>query len=172
MRSLLFLALLACAGGSQDGSPKESEASPETGKPHTGSPHTGSQHSGSPHSGESGSEGPMGPAQAHAEPTDGTMCFACHLCGNDGAETLETTHWVCVDCHRGPDGSVPEEVQSDCGCGALDCSTEPPTLGCEGCHVLDGTNGYPSTQHMNSLCSECHTPGQDAARPGAPSPHR
>lgn len=153
MNALLLLALVACSGAPKD--PKPADGSPA---------HSGDT-SPAAHSGETGPAGPVGPAMAHASPDAGTLCFACHLCGNDGAGTLETTHWVCVDCHRGPDGAIPEELQSDCGCGTLDCSTEPPTLECEDCHLVDGTNGMPSSQHMNELCSTCHAEGEGALSP-------
>lgn len=152
---ILLLFALACSGGTTDkGAPVE------TGQSQT---HTGETAS----TGETSDSnaGPIGPSQAHAEPTDGVLCFDCHLCGNDDATTVETTHWVCVDCHRGPDGSVPDEVQSGCGCGALDCDTTPPTLPCAECHVVDGTNGMPSAQHMNGLCDACHAAGTSAPAP-------
>lgn len=166
MRALLLLLLVGCSDAPKDVAPAET-AAPK----HTGAAHTGAAHTGTPHTAETGHAVIVGPAQGHVSPPDDTMCFACHLCGNDGAKTLEVTHWVCVDCHRGPDGSVPEEVQSDCGCGALDCSTEPPTLPCGDCHVVDGTNDYPSTQHMNDLCVACHAAGEGALRPNTPNPH-
>lgn len=138
----LFL-LVAC------GTPKDSQPQPqETGKADTSE--TG---------GHTGADIVPGPAMPHEAPTAGAMCFDCHLCANDGASALEVTHWVCVGCHKGPDGSVPDEVQSGCGCGALDCSTDPPTLGCADCHLTESKDGMPTSDHMNELCTGCHVHG-------------
>ncbi len=104
--------------------------------------------------------GTMGPAMGHDAPTGGIMCFDCHLCATGDTPAVEVTHPVCVSCHKGPDGSVPDEVQSGCGCGALDCGTTPPTLGCSDCHVEAGDNGYESSGHMNELCLACHPHAQ------------
>ena len=96
-----------------------------------------------------------GPPLSHADPTEGVMCFDCHLCANEGAEALEVTHYVCRDCHTGPNGEVSDDAAGFCGCGDLDCSVDPPVLGCENCHT-DGTNGYESAEQMNEHCSHCH----------------
>ena len=143
---IALLLLLACGSPTQ---PKDTSGTSPTETAHTGETAT--------HSGDTSA---LGPAMSHDPPTGGAMCFDCHLCASGDAPAVEVTHPVCVTCHRGPDGSVPDEVQSGCGCGALDCSTTPPTLGCEDCHVEAGDNGYPSSGHMNELCLACHPHSQ------------
>ena len=96
-----------------------------------------------------------GPAFTHERPSEGLMCFDCHICATNEAPAMETTHYVCNDCHTGPNGEVTDEAVGQCGCGDLDCSTTAPTLGCNGCHT-DGTNGYDSAEFMNLLCEHCH----------------
>ena len=156
MRSLSLLLLLACSGGAP---PKET-APPESKAPD--SAHTGTSDSAGAHDTAPYIEGPV---MEHAPPDALGLCFDCHLCATEDAPVLETTHWVCVSCHRGPDGSVPDEVQSDCGCGALDCSADPAVVPCNDCHT-DGTNGQIPATEMNELCSHCH-----AAAPSRPAPH-
>lgn len=158
MRTLVLALLIACK------TPKD------TGKPASETGKGGSHDSEVPHetSDSHAAEVVPGPSMPHEAPTGGAMCFDCHLCANEGASALEVTHWVCVDCHKGPDGSVPDEVQSGCGCGGLDCSTDPPTLGCADCHIEDGSNGYPTSGDMNEHCSICHEQGEIPAKP---SPH-
>lgn len=147
----ILLFALACT------TPKPSVEQPAADSPSVDStPETG-EGGETAHTGETGA---AGPAMRHEPPTGGVMCFDCHLCADDETPAVEVTHPVCVSCHKGPDGSVPDEVQSGCGCGALDCGTTPPTLGCSDCHVEAGDNGYESSGHMNDLCLACHPHGQ------------
>ena len=152
-----------------DSEPPEDSAPPvDTSTGHTG--HTGDSapavHTGdsSPtHTGDSaGDTAPEdpGPDVPHEMPTDGAMCFDCHLCGGEDKGTLDVTHYICVDCHVGPNGSVPEELQDSCGCDAIDCDADPPVLGCNECHT-DGKNDQLSADEMNETCTSggCHQPG-------------
>lgn len=112
--------------------------------------------------------GVPGPDIPHDLPSDGAMCFDCNLCGGDEEGVLELTHYVCIDCHVGPDGSVPEELQDSCGCDTLDCDAVPPVLGCGDCHT-DGSNDLPSAQDMNDRCmGGCHLPAGNPQEAGLP----
>ena len=103
---------------------------------------------------------PAGPDIPHEHPVDGAMCFDCHICGGEEQGHLEVTHYVCVDCHVGPDGSVPEELQDDCGCDGVDCDADPAVTNCGDCHT-DGSNDTSTAADMNRLCTVgCHLAGE------------
>jgi len=89
----------------------------------------------------------------HAEPKPGKLCFDCHLCASHGAKPIDNTHFVCNHCHD-ENGEL-NTTGSDCGCGDLDCDTDPPILTCGNCHT-DGCNGVASAEQMNGLCDFCH----------------
>ncbi len=112
--------------------------------------------------GETAPENP-GPDIPHVVPGGGSMCFNCHLCGEDDVPNLDVSHYVCVECHVGPDGSVPEELMDTCGCESIDCDADPPVVGCDECHT-DGKNDLLTSDEMNDLCmGTCHQPddGED-----------
>jgi len=96
---------------------------------------------------------PDGIWREHDPSVDGELCFDCHLCSNSAAQPNDTTHYVCKHCHD--ENGVIGGSDGGCECGDLDCTTDPPTLGCNRCHT-DGCNGYASADQMNALCDFCH----------------
>ncbi len=101
---------------------------------------------------------PDGIWRTHKPPAGQGMCFDCHLCANGGAAPIDNTHFVCNHCHD-ETGAV-NDTGSGCLCGDLDCTTDPPELGCGDCHT-DGCNGYASARQMNQLCDFCHLPVEE-----------
>jgi hypothetical protein len=101
---------------------------------------------------------PDGIWRTHKPPQGGAMCFDCHLCAKDGVTPVDNTHFVCNHCHD-ETGAVMDDG-SGCECGDLDCSVDPPMLGCADCHT-DGCNGHASARQMNQLCDFCHIPAQE-----------
>ncbi len=97
---------------------------------------------------------PDGIWREHAPPKPGVLCYDCHLCADHGAEPIDNTHFVCNHCHDGETGEL-NETGSDCGCGDLDCETDPPILTCGNCHT-DGCNGMIPADVMNGECDFCH----------------